>query len=90
MEMSITILNITRYERDEALIGIQSSVLGGAIVARCVASELEQKARGVWRGLPFVCNATSADDAIQQYIERHCEWDYIVPTAVECIVGEVA
>lgn len=85
--MKIKIVGITVWEKDNRLIDGDASHEGVEAVRKQIAEEEEIKIYGEWtKGLPFECEAESIEDAIEQYNEAHCEWDYL--KAADCEVEE--
>ncbi len=76
--MKITIVGITEWEEDERQTAGDASHEGTRAVRRLLAEERDAKEDGDWtKGLPFVCEAESLDDALDQYNEKYCEFDYL-------------
>ena len=87
--MKIKIVEITRWEEDTWLAAGDASHNGDREVDRLIEAEkVEKMDNGNARGLPFVCDAENVEDAIQQYNDTYCEYDYL--KAVECDWEEVA
>ena len=72
-----TILDITDWYEDTQMEAGDLSHMSEGDVMRAKLAEYERKLEdGVWPGLPFTCEATDADDAIQKYNDKFCGYDY--------------
>ena len=72
-----TILSITDWYEDLYLEAGDSSHMSKGDVMRVKLDEYEKKIEhNNWPGLPFTCTAEDADDAIQKYNDKFCEYDY--------------
>ena len=86
--MKIRINEITDWEEDTWLAAGDASHNGDRAIQRLLEAEKVEKIdNGKAKGLPFVCDAEDADDALQQYNDANCEYDYL--KAAECDWEEV-
>lgn len=77
-KMEFTITEITEWDEDRWLIDGDSSHENPRTVRRLVEQEHEEKEEGEWtKGLPFTCIAEDLDDALDQYNQKFCEYDYL-------------
>lgn len=78
MKMKFVITDITDHVVDDAMMDGDASHEGWGPVNSLYAEEYERKVDGnEWDGLPFACEASSIDDAIEKYNDAVCEYDYI-------------
>jgi hypothetical protein len=76
-----TILDITDWYEDTQMEAGDASHMGEGDVMRAKLDEYERKIEGgEWPGLPFTCEARDADDAIQKYNDKFCDYDYYKAT----------
>jgi len=81
--MKFTINDILEWEEDKAAAASIYSHEGEREYQRCLEAERVAKLDNKWtEGLPFTCEATDEDDAIEQYNEKYCPWPNIL-VAVE-------
>lgn len=75
--MKMTIIEITGWTEDvQAEMGDACHMSDGDVM-RLKLEEFERKVEGnEWPGLPFTCEASDADDAIQKYNDKFCKYDY--------------
>ena len=79
-----TITEITEWEEDSAMIAGDASHEGDRRVQTLLESERVNKIdNGVAMGLPFACKAENVDDAIEQYNDAHCRYDYLKAVEAE-------
>lgn len=72
-----TIISITDWYEDIHMEAGDSSHMSDGDVMRAKLNEYETKIEhDDWPGLPFTCTAENADDAIQKYNDKFCEYDY--------------
>lgn len=73
-----TIIGITEWYEDDRLIDGDCSHEDPDDVRDMVNMEHERKECGDWiEGLPFTCMAENLDDALDQYNQKFCEYDYL-------------
>jgi len=88
-KMEFTITEITEWDEDRWLIDGDSSRENPRTVRRLVEQEREEKEEGEWtKGLPFTCIAENFDDALDQYNQKFCEYDYLKAIDAEYDVRE--
>lgn len=76
--MKITITDIIEWEEDTWLIAGDASHEGSRAVQRLLEQERVRKEDEEWKtGLPFTCEAEDLDDALDQYNEQFCQYDYL-------------
>ena len=81
--MKVKITSIVNWAEDTALIAGDASHNGNDAVRSLLEDERTKKMRdGSAVGLPFICEALSIDDAVEQYNNAFCEFDYL--KASEC------
>ena len=72
-----TILYITEWYEDTHMEAGDLCHMSEGDVMRAKLGEYEEKIEeGKWPGLPFTCLAEDADDAIQKYNDKFCDYDY--------------
>lgn len=72
-----TILDITDWYEDTQIEAGDLCHMTEGDIMRAKLGEYELKMEGgVWPGLPFTCEASDADDAIQKYNDKFCKYDY--------------
>lgn len=72
-----TILDITDWYEDTQMEAGDLCHISEGDVMRAKLDEYERKIEGgEWPGLPFTCEARDADDAIQKYNDRFCDYGY--------------
>ena len=77
MKVKFTILDITDWCEDEQMEAGDSCHMSEGDVMRLKLKEYEEKIEGgKWPGLPFTCLAEDADEAIQKYNYKFCDYDY--------------
>ena len=77
MKAKFTILDITDWWEDAQMEAGDSCHMGEGDVMRLKLKEYEDKIEGgKWPGLPFTCLAENADEAIQKYNDKFCDYDY--------------
>ena len=77
MKTKFTILEITDWEEDEQMEAGDLCHMSEGDVMRIRLDEYEKKIEGgEWPGLPFTCLAEDADEAIQKYNDKFCDYDY--------------
>ena len=82
--MKIKIIEIIEWEEDSRLIAGDASRNGDRAVERLVEEEKIKKIdNGIAEGLPFICDAEDEDDALEQYNNAICEYDYLKASACE-------
>ena len=75
-------------EAEEAAAAIESA-LGRRTQVADFEQEREEKEEGEWtKGLPFTCIAENFDDALDQYNQKFCEYDYLKAIDAEYDVRE--
>lgn len=71
------ILDITEWYEDTQMEAGDLCHMSEGDVMRAKLDEYERKMeKGDWPGLPFTCEASDADDAIQKYNDKFCKYDY--------------
>jgi len=86
--MKIKIIAITEWWEDHQQILGDASHEGDREVESLVEEEKVKKIdENKADGLPFVCEAEDVEDALQQYNDTVCEYDYL--KAIECDWEEV-
>jgi len=75
--MKMTITGITEWVEDEHMEMGDASHIGDLEVMKLKVAEYEKKVENNdWPGLPFTCEADSKEDAIDQYNEQCCKYNY--------------
>jgi hypothetical protein len=83
--MKITITAITDWEEDAGQIAGDASHEGERAVERMLEEERAAKLDDEWTtGLPFACEAEDLEDALDQYNEKFCEYDYLKAADADC------
>lgn len=77
------IVEITEWEKDTWMMEGDASHHGWNPVDKRLVEEEEEKAEGWNKGLPFECEAESLEDAIQEYNDTYCQFDYLKAVEVE-------
>lgn len=83
-KQKVTIIAITNWERDEYEIVASSGHMSDGDIMRLELEEYETKVENEnWPGIPFRCEAVNAEDAIDQYNQANCRFDYYKATEAE-------
>ena len=78
-----TITEITEWIEDDHVMAGDASHEGRRAVQRLLEEERVRKLdEGKAEGLPYECEAEDIEDALDQYNEEHCRYDYL--KAAEC------
>ena len=84
-----TIVEITDWYEDEHMEAGDVCHMSEGDVMRFKLDDYEKKIEnGEWPGLPFTCEADSAEEAIDKYNLKHCNYDYYKATDAEFEEGE--
>lgn len=76
--------NITEWEEDESLMHGDASHEGWRAVQRLLEDEKVKKIdKEEAKGLPFVCEAESEEEALEKYNAKYCDLDYLKATECE-------
>jgi hypothetical protein len=77
--MKIKITDITEWSEDTALVAGDASHNGYDDVSSLLEEEIAKKVKSdeLAKGLPFVCDASNEDEALEKYNAAYCEYDYM-------------
>lgn len=82
--MKYTIIEITEWTEDSALVAGDASHEGDRAVQMLLEGERASKLDfGEAKGLPFTCEAESEEEAIAKYNEQFCDGDYLKAETAE-------
>ena len=77
--MKITITEILEWEEDQMTAASIYSHEGTREYQRCLEAERVEKEDNQWtKGLPFTCEASDIDEAIEKYNDEFCPWPHIL------------
>ena len=87
--MKYKLLEISDWEKDEREMLADTGHISNGDIKRRELSEYETKIEGGdWPGLPFECEASCKDDAIEQYNFKFCRYDYYKATDADFEIEE--